>query len=132
MSLFNISEHFNQLSADMQKYIESSIEFYKLDTFKKMMSASVSLVNLLVSGAILMIFLLFISVGAAIIIGEALGSLSYGYFIVAAVYLIVFILFKLFAKPLITKIVLRKYSKEFFNESTQSEVLREDLEKLNS
>ncbi|MFD2825091.1 hypothetical protein ACFSYG_01305 [Leeuwenhoekiella polynyae] len=130
MSIFNISEHINKVSDDAKKYLNSSLEYYKLDSFKKMMDGAVSLVNLMVSGSIFIIFILFISVGVAITIGESLGSLSYGYFIVAGIYLLIFLLYKLFGKSFITEIVLRKYSKVFFNESTQEEVLDEEFKHL--
>ena len=130
MSIFNISEHISKVSDDAKKYLNSSIEYYKLDSFKKMMDGAVSLVNLMVSGSIFLIFILFISVGVAIVIGESLGSLSYGYFIVAGIYLLLFILYKLFGKPLITEIVLKKYSKVFFNDSTQEDVLDEEFKHL--
>ena len=130
MSIFNISEHISKVSDDAKKYLNSSLEYYKLDSFKKMMDGAVSLVNLMVSGSIFLIFILFISVGGAIVIGESLGSLSYGYFIVAGIYLLLFILYKLFGKPLITEIVLKKYSKVFFNDSTQEDVLDEEFKHL--
>ncbi|EAQ47850.1 MULTISPECIES: hypothetical protein [Leeuwenhoekiella] len=130
MSIFNISEHISKVSDDAKKYLNSSLEYYKLDSFKKMMDGAVSLVNLMVSGSIFLIFILFISVGVAIVIGESLGSLSYGYFIVAGIYLLLFILYKLFGKPLITEIVLKKYSKVFFNDSTQEDVLDEEFKHL--
>ena len=95
MSIFNISEHISKVSDDAKKYLNSSLEYYKLDSFKKMMDGAVSLVNLMVSGSIFLIFILFISVGVAIVIGESLGSLSYGYFIVAGIYLLLFILYNL-------------------------------------
>ena len=120
MSIFNISEHINNVSDDAKKYLNSSLEYYKLDSFKKMMDGAVSLVNLMVSGSIFLIFILFISVGVAITIGESLGSLSYGYFIVAGIYLLLYIIYKLFGKPFITEIVLKKFSKVFFNDSMQT------------
>lgn len=116
MSIFNISKHINAVSDDAKAYFESSIEYYKLDIFKKSMSGAVSLVNLLVTGSIFIIFILFISVGLAIIIGESLNSVSYGYFIMGGVYLLVFLLYRSFGKPFVTKIVLTKYSKIFFHE----------------
>ena len=130
MSILNLSEHISKVSDDAKKYLNSSLEYYKLDSFKKMMDGAVSLVNLMVSGSIFLIFILFISVGVAIVIGESLGSLSYGYFIVAGIYLVIYVLYKLFGKPFITEIVLRKYSKVFFNESSQEDVLDEEFKHL--
>lgn len=130
MSIFNFSEHINKVSEDAKKYFSSSLEYYKLDSFKKMMDGAVSLVNLMVSGSIFIIFILFMSVGVAITIGDALGSLSYGYFIVAGIYLGIFIIYKIVGKPIITEIVLKKYSKIFFNDSTQKKVLDDEFKKL--
>ena len=131
MSIFNISEKINNLTTDIRAYIDSSTEYFKLDIFSKLMKGAVSLVNLLVIGSILLVFLLFISVAVAINIGEALESLSSGYYIVGGFYFLVLILLLIFGKPLITKIVLTKYSKIFFNENTQKEVLNDDLKHLN-
>ncbi len=130
MSIFNFSEHINKVSEDARKYLDSSLEYYKLDSFKKMMDGAVSLVNLMVSGSIFLIFILFISVGTAITIGESLDSLSSGYFIVAGIYLVIYIIYKLLGKSFITEIVLKKYSKVFFNESSQDDVLDDEFKKL--
>lgn len=103
MSIFNLSENFKTLSDDFQTALESSIEFYKLDFFGKFMKGAVSLVNLLVIGSFFLIFLLFISVAVAIVIGEALESLSSGYFIVAGFYFLLFLFMLIFGKPILTK-----------------------------
>lgn len=130
MSIFNISENFKTLSDDFQTAIDSSIEFYKLDFFGKFMKGAVSLVHLLVIGSFFLIFLLFISVALAIVIGEALESLSAGYFIVAGFYFLLFLVILIFGKPILTKQVLTKYSKVVFNEETQKQVLDDEFKKL--
>jgi len=130
MSIFNISENFKTLSDDFQTALDSSIEFYKLDFFGKFMKGAVSLVNLLVIGSFFLIFLLFVSVAVAIVIGEAVESLSGGYFIVAGFYFLLFLLMLIFGKPIITKKVLTKYSKVVFNEETQKQVLDDEFKKL--
>ena len=97
MSIFNISQKINALTKDIQAYMQSSAEYYKLDIFSKLMKGAVSLVNLLVIGSI---------------------------------FLVVLMLLIIFGKPLISKIVLQKYSKIFFNEGTQKEVLDEEFKHL--
>ena len=92
------------------------------------MSGAVSLVNLLVMGSICVIFVLFISVGLAIIIGESLNSVSYGYFIMGGFYLLILLLYRTFGKPIITKIVLTKYSEIFFQED-EDDFKKEDYSK---
>lgn len=130
MSIFNLSENFKTLSNDFHTAFESSIEFYKLDFFGKFMKGAVSLVNLLVIGSAFLVFLLFISVAVAIVIGESLESMSAGYFIVAGFYFLVFLFLLIFGKPIITKKVLTKYSKVVFNEDSQKQVLDDEFKKL--
>ncbi|WP_164076237.1 phage holin family protein [Flavimarina sp. Hel_I_48] len=130
MSIFNLSENFKILSDDFQTAMESSMEFYKLDFFGKFMKGAVSMVNLLIIGSAFMIFLLFFSVAIAIVIGDALESLSAGYFIVAGFYFVLFLFMLIFGKPIITKKVLTKYSKVVFNEETQKQVLDDKFKKL--
>lgn len=130
MALFKTTDHIQDLTDNLRAYIDSSTEYYKLDLFKKIMKGAVSLVNLLVIGSIFLVFLMFISVAVAISIGESLDSMSSGYFIVSGFYLVVFILIVLFGKSLIRKNVLKKYSKIFFNEPTQDDVLEDEFKHI--
>jgi len=57
-----------------------------------------------------------ISFALAIVISEAIGVPSSGYFIVGGFYLIVFVLIFIFGKEPIEKLVLRKFSKAVFND----------------
>lgn len=130
MSIFNISEKISVLTADIRAYIDTSVEYYKLDVFSKLIKGIVSLVNLLVIGSIFLVFMLFISVAVAMNIGEAMENMSSGYYIVSGFYLLVLVLLIIFGKPLLSKAVLTKYSKIFFNENTQKEVLDDELKHL--
>ena len=91
MSFSRITDNVHELTDNIHAYIESSIEYYKLDLFKKMMKGAVSLVKLLVIGSIFLVFLLFLSVAVAISIGESMESMSTGYYIVGGFYFLVFI-----------------------------------------
>tara|TARA_R110002020_G_scaffold288220_3_gene503697 strand:- start:800 stop:1198 length:399 start_codon:yes stop_codon:yes gene_type:complete len=130
MAFTKITDNFHELTENIHTYLESSKEFYKLDLFKKMMKGAVALVKLLVIGSIFLVFLLFISVAVAISIGESLGQMSAGYYIVSGFYLLVFILFLIFGGPIIQTYMLKKYSKIFFNESTQEDVLDDEFKNL--
>lgn len=130
MAFNKITDNFHELTENIHTYLESSREYYKLDLFKKMMKGAVSLVKLLVIGSIFLVFLLFISVAVAISIGESMGQISAGYYIVSGFYFVVFILFLIFGGPIIQTYILKKYSKIFFNESTQEEVLNDEFKNL--
>ncbi|MDR6299791.1 phage holin family protein [Mesonia maritima] len=128
MAFTKLTDHIDGLSNDIQAYLESMLEYYKLDAFKKITKVTSLLVKLLVIGSIFLFFLGFISVGLAILIGNAIGSLSSGFFIVGGIYLIAFILFMVFGKPLIDKFILQKFSRLYFNSNDLEDVLDEPLE----
>ena len=128
MAFTKLTDHINNLNENIQAYVESMLEYYKLDAFKKITKFTSLLVKLLVIGSIFLFFLGFISVGLAFLIGNAIGSLSSGFFIVGGIYLIAFILFMIFGKPLIDKLILQKFSKLYFNSNKLEDVLDDPLE----
>lgn len=130
MSLFNISEKFKIISEDFKTALDSSIEYYKLDFFSKLAKAAVSSSHIIIIGGIFLIFLMFLSVAVAILLGEVLESPSAGFFIVAGFYFLIFLFLFIFGRPIITKKVLTKYSQLVFNEDTQKEVLDDEFKKL--
>lgn len=128
MSINNLTNHIDELSDNIQAYINSTLEYYKLDAFKKVTRGSSIIIRLLIIGSVFLLFLGFISVGFSILIGESIGHLSYGFFIVGGVYFLIFILLLLYGKNLFNKLILEKASKIVFNESTLKDVVDEPLE----
>jgi len=128
MSINNLTDHIDELSDNIQAYLNSTLEYYKLDAFKKATRGSSIIVRLLVIGSVFLLFLGFISVGFSILIGESIGHLSYGFFIIGGVYFLLFILLLIFGKNFFNKLILVKSSKIVFNESTLKDVVDEPLE----
>lgn len=129
MGIFNISEHIDELNDNIQAYVKTMLEYYRLQIFKKAVQSSSVLIKLLVIGSIFLLFLGFLSVGAAIWIGKALGELSTGFFIIAGIYLLIFIIFFIFRKNLIDNLILQRVSKMVFDEDQFKDVVDEPLEK---
>ncbi|MFD2698140.1 phage holin family protein [Mesonia sediminis] len=129
MGVNHLSDHINELNENIKNYIESQIAYYKLDIFKKMSRTSAMLVKLLVVGGIGLLFLSFFSVAIAILIGESIGALSLGYFIVAAFYALVVLYFLTLGKNFFDKLILQKLSKEFFNDDNLKQTVDQALEK---
>ncbi|MDQ7916514.1 phage holin family protein [Mesonia sp. MT50] len=128
MSINNLTNHIDELNSNAQAYIESTLEYYKLDVFKKATKTSAAVARFLVVGSIFLLFLAFISVGFSILIGKSLGSLSYGFFIVGGVYFLLFLLVLIFGKAFFSKLLLKKMSKSAFNDSgDEDESLEEEL-----
>lgn len=116
MAFENLTDNVKEIDKNVRSYVETSIEYYKLDLFKKAMKSTISLANTLVMGSLLMLILIFLSVGASIWIGEAINHIAAGYFIVAGFYGIVMALLAIFGRSYFKRKLLIKYSKIFFND----------------
>ena len=58
----------------------------------------------------------FLSLGVAFAISAALDQPSSGFFIVGGFYLVVIVLFVIFGKKPLSKFMVKKFSREIFNE----------------
>lgn len=102
----NIGQQFSELSEDTKLYIQKLIEYYKLDVFKKLSKSMSTSMHMFIVGGVILLFLLFLSIGLAFLIGKELDSIANGFFIVGGVYLIVLVFFLIFGQKFIDKIVL--------------------------
>ncbi|MGO1751025.1 MAG: phage holin family protein [Psychroflexus sp.] len=102
----NIGHHFSELSEDTKLYIQKLIEYYKLDAFKKLSKSLSTSMHLFIVGGIILLLLLFLSIGLAFLIGKELDSVSNGFFIVGGAYLVFLIISLLFGQKFIDKVVL--------------------------
>ncbi|MCM4155000.1 hypothetical protein [Gramella sp. AN32] len=116
MAFEKLSDGVHDVNDNIQAYIHSNTEYYKLKAFKQGMKGATALVRFLIMGLLLTTAGLLISFALAIVISEQIGIPSSGYFIVGAIYLLIFILIYFFAKEPIEKLVLKKFSKIMFNE----------------
>lgn len=128
MAFSKLTDHIDELGDHLEAYVKSMVEYYKLSLFKKLMKAFSSLAKLLIVGSMFLVFLGFVSVACAILIGSSIGSYSGGFFIVGGFYLLVFFVLLIFWKKLIEGIFLDKFSRFVFNEH-ESE-LEEDLKDI--
>ncbi|SRR5690606_8409520 len=130
MAFNKLSGHLEDLGNNLEAYLNSTVEYYKLDFFKKFMKGFSLLTKLLIVGSIFMFFLGFISVGFSLWIGSAIGSLSGGFFIIGGVYFIIFIILFFIWKKLIESTFLKKFSQFVFNENTQEKILNDVPDEL--
>jgi hypothetical protein len=122
MSFKSLSENLETSGEKTQEYLENTIEYYKLRTFKTITKGAISLVNFLIIGIILLLALLFLSIGVALWLGDLLDSRYVGHFIVGGFYILVILLFLIFAKKPIQKTVLLKFSDIFFDNDDDPEM----------
>ncbi len=116
MAFEKLSNGIDELNESLKAFAQSNSEFYKLKFFKQSMKGATSLVRFLILGAIIMVAFFLLSFAVAIAISEAIGTPSSGYFIVGGFYLLLFILFLIFGKRPIEKFMLKKFSRNFFED----------------
>lgn len=114
MAFSKLSDQLDALTAHVEQYVNSTLAYYKLSLFKQLMKAFSSLTKLLVLGSFFLVFLGFVSVGLAILIGKAIGDVSLGFFIVGGFYFLVFLVLWAVWKNCVEKFFLQKFSKLVF------------------
>lgn len=70
----------------VRSYIETRIELIKLKAIDKSSSAISGIVSTIVVVLICMVFLMLLNFGIAFLLGELLGKVYYGFFVLAAIY----------------------------------------------
>lgn len=121
-----LTENLSESGKNLQEYIENSAEYYKLRLFKNAMKFATSLINMLVLGGIFMMFLIFISFGVAMWLGKILESMLTGFFIVAGLYLVIFLLILIFGKKHIDSAILSKFSELVVEDPEKEKHMFED------
>lgn len=122
MAFEKLTNNLKGLTDNTQQYAKTTAEYYKLRLFKNGMKGLIGVANLTLRATFGLLFLLFVSIGLAIYIGEQMESASAGYFIVGGFYFLIFLLIFAFAAKPIEKMLLEKYSKMAFkNNSTIEE-----------
>ena len=94
----------------VEAYVKTTIELTKLRAVSTTARVATSFISRLSTIVIFSIFVLVLSIGIALFLGEMLGKLYYGFFIVAAFYLLLgivlhFFLHKWLKKPISKSII---------------------------
>jgi hypothetical protein len=75
-------------------YVETRIDLLKLQAANKSADVISSIASAVVMGVMFIFFFLLLNIGLALLLGQLLGNNYYGFFIMAAIYLIIGLLFK--------------------------------------
>jgi uncharacterized membrane protein YbhN (UPF0104 family) len=111
-----ITNNIDDLQENIQSYAKSTIEYYKLDLFKRLTKSTISVSRILLLGAIASLIFIFLSFGLAFLIVEALGNNSYGFFILGVFYIIVFVITAIVSRKKLEKVILKSASRIFFDD----------------
>lgn len=110
MAFSEISENFEQLKTEILSYINTKVEYAQLRVLKKSTKLVSHVLKIVLTSIIFIFFLIFASIGAAILIGNELDNMAYGFFIVAGFYLLLAIFFMIFGRVLFRKQILKSFS----------------------
>lgn len=103
----NFEDNLQRISNKILEYGEYKKEYYKLLLYKIIIKITRSLLSFILFGVVLLLIFFFISLGLAQLIGEALGSIAYGYLIMGGFYMIILVFLIIFGKKILEKKILQ-------------------------
>ena len=116
MAFEELKENTDAIQENAKAYIDSSIAYYKLWSFKVAMKSTTLMLKFFLIALCLMIVLLFISIAGAMALGQLFDSYPLGFLAVAGVYLVLALLLFLVKDKIVEGPILEKFSEIFFND----------------
>lgn len=113
MAFDEIKHHLSALDKHVITYVDDSLEYAELKGFKASMLLVTFMVKSFLMGIIGLLFAIFISMAAAMAIGDLLGGYQLGFLVVAVIYIILGIICY-FLRYRINRYMLRFFSKKIF------------------
>ncbi len=116
MAFEELKHDFSEIDKEVSAYVEHSLEYAKLKSFKISMVLVTYFAKVILVGAFAFLTLVFLSLAASFALGEAFNSYLYGFLFVGLLYLILAII-GYALKDRLNKPILRIFSKYYFDES---------------
>ena len=117
MAFEKLSNSVDELNSNFKSYIQSNSDYYRLRAFRGGMKGATALIRFMVIVTLLSVAGIMLSFALAIVISQSIGVPSSGYFIIGGFYLVISILIFMFGKKPMEKLMIKKFSKTFFNDS---------------
>ncbi|MCV9929682.1 competence protein [Flavobacterium sp. LS1R49] len=116
MAFEELKEHTENIQDQAKAYVDSHLAYYKLWGFKVAMKSTTVIFKFILLSLCFCMVMLFGSFAAAFAISNALGSYTFGFLIVAGLYLIATILIFFIRDKIVEGPILGKFSHIFFND----------------
>ena len=114
MAFDSIKEHLENFQDESRTYLENTAAYYKLWIFNAAMKSTSMILKFILILFCLIMFLVFISVAAALAIGYYLNSPLYGFLILGGIYLLIMILLVSIKTHIGERSIINKFSEIFF------------------
>jgi hypothetical protein len=111
----DITKSIESLLEKTTEYGKTSYELIRLRTIDKATDVISSCAPKFVAFILIVFFMLFLSLGAGLWIGEIMEKTYYGFFVVAGFYVFIFIIIRLFMYKWIKKLVKNNIIKQMLN-----------------
>ncbi|MDX1315220.1 MAG: hypothetical protein R3356_06935 [Eudoraea sp.] len=116
MAFEELKHDFSEIDKEVSAYVEHSLEYAKLKSFKISMVLVTYFAKVVLIGIFAILTLLFLSLAASYVLGEALDNQLYGFLTVGLIYLLLAFIGYLVRERL-NKPILRMFSKYYFDET---------------
>ena len=116
MAFEELKHDFSEIDKEVSAYVEHSLEYAKLKSFKISMVLVTYFAKVVLIGVLAILTLLFLSLAASYALGEALANQLYGFLIIGLAYLLL-ALVGYFMRERLNKPILRMFSKYYFDEA---------------
>lgn len=113
MAFEGLRQNISELDENVSSYVEHSIEYAKLKSFKISMVLVTYMAKVVLVGTIVVLALLFLSTAASFALGNEMGNTTYGFAIIGLIYLVLGIIGYRFRDKL-NKPLLKMFSEYFF------------------
>src|SRR5699024_329093 len=110
MAFFGFDQ-FTKANEEFRSYINAKFALLELKLLKNSVRVFSKLIKFFLLAFVGMFFLFTLSIGVAVLIGEQMENMSYGFLIVAGFYLLIFLIVLFFARRLIGNRLVKKISK---------------------
>lgn len=115
----NIKYRFQEVSERMENYVESTLEYYKLRSFKVLAKVTISLLNFIIYGSLFLFVFLFFSIGAAFWLSTFFESTYVGFLLIGGFYSLILIFMFIFGRKMIQQKILNVFSEIFYDEDDE-------------
>ncbi len=120
--LDNLRENAGDFKENAQKYIDTSLEFYKLKAFKTSVETTSAMIRYVIAAFFAAMVLLFLSMAAAFAIGEQTGEMWVGFASVGAFYIGFTLVLYTLRRQIIGQFVFKKYRQIFYPDADEAKL----------
>jgi ABC-type sugar transport system permease subunit len=116
MAFEELKENAENIQDQLKSFTDANLAYYKLKSFKTVMSYSTTMLKILLLATCLMFVLVFCSIALAFALSAYFDNYVFGFLSVGGIYIVVMIILYLARNIIIEGPILKKFSKIIFKQ----------------